>query len=321
MKIKSILKYHLLGMRTQFSYTYKKSTQAGARNSVVSCNNHYMVYGGLSDRLQGIVSVYKMCKETGRDFKIWFDNPFELQEFLQPNKVDWRISKDEVDTSWRTKVFGAGMAYKPVFQTLEDGAEWQCKIFKRLLRRTKGRQLHIYSNAHLSFLPEFSDLFHELFVPSPMLDSAIVLCNKELGGGYVSATFRFQNLLGDFREMNIAPLSEVGQKEYMDGGLKVIDDIHQMHPDKRVLVTSDSGKFLCRAKELYPFVYTIPGKVVHMSYTDDASLKTHLKSFVDLMMVANAEKMYLPLHGKMYHSGFVRTAHMINNHPYEVIKY
>lgn len=86
------------------------------------------------------------------------------------------------------------------------------------------------------------------------------------------------------------------------------------------MVTSDSRKFLDVVDKL-DYVYTIPGKVVHMSYTEDMHFETHLKSFVDLMMLADAEKLYLLVTGDMYHSGFAESASFINNRPYKVINF
>ena len=41
--------------------------------------------GGLADRLRGIVSLYKFCKENDLVFTIYFSVPFNMQEFLRPN--------------------------------------------------------------------------------------------------------------------------------------------------------------------------------------------------------------------------------------------
>ena len=55
--------------------------------------------GGLADRLRGIVSVYEVCKELGIEFKLIFTSPFKLQQFLEPNNVDWRIAEQELNYS------------------------------------------------------------------------------------------------------------------------------------------------------------------------------------------------------------------------------
>ena len=56
--------------------------------------------GGLSDRLRGIVAIYSECKRMGLPFRIVFE-PLHLEDYLSPNKYDWRINDDEIcwDTS------------------------------------------------------------------------------------------------------------------------------------------------------------------------------------------------------------------------------
>ena len=54
--------------------------------------DHY----GMTDRLRGIVSAYYVSKEMGYDFRIWFVNPFRLENYLEPNAVDWRIEPHHV---------------------------------------------------------------------------------------------------------------------------------------------------------------------------------------------------------------------------------
>lgn len=51
--------------------------------------------GGLSDRLRGIVSIYAECKKQRLPFRIVFE-PLHLEDYLLPNKYDWRISKEEI---------------------------------------------------------------------------------------------------------------------------------------------------------------------------------------------------------------------------------
>ena len=54
------------------------------------------LHGGLSDRLMGIISTYKVCKLLNLDFRIHFVKPFFLNDYLVPNKIDWKISYEEI---------------------------------------------------------------------------------------------------------------------------------------------------------------------------------------------------------------------------------
>ena len=106
-----------------------------------------------------------------------------------------------------------------------------------------------------------------------------------------------------------------------EAGKQKIIHIHETrHPNEKFLITSDSRKFLDIIDKI-EWVYTIPGTLVHMSYTPVHDFETHLKSFVDLLMLADAEKLYLLVTDDMFHSGFAESASLINNRPYEVIKW
>ena len=68
---------------------------------------------------------------------------------------------------------------------------------------------------------------------------------------------------------------------------------------------------------ILPYVYVIPGDVVHMGFTYDASKKTYMKSFVDYFVLSNAKKVTLVRDDKMYHSGFALRAAMLNKAEYK----
>ncbi len=46
---------------------------------------------GLCDKIRGILSTYYITKKLGMDFEISWIFPFELEDYLIPNKLDWRI--------------------------------------------------------------------------------------------------------------------------------------------------------------------------------------------------------------------------------------
>ena len=43
-------------------------------------------HGGMFDRLKGAISVYAISIVQQKDFRIYFDYPFELQKYLEPNE-------------------------------------------------------------------------------------------------------------------------------------------------------------------------------------------------------------------------------------------
>ena len=272
--------------------------------------------GGLCDRLYGIVSLYKISIEQKVPFYINFVAPFSISAYLLPNIVDWRIKREKGSLADKHEnilyVFCSSKEYE---YPLCKESEIQRKF---LMNNTMNKEslYEVYTNAHLVENPiEFSKLYNELFVPSKPLLDAVNANTKNINAPYVAIVLRFQNLLGDFVEGKTAPLEEAKQRDLINKLQRKISEIHFQNPCCKVLVTSDSRKFLDSLWFL-DYVYTIPGNVVHMSFTNDKSFETHLKSFVDLYMVSNADKIFLISTANMYHSGFAKFASMIHNKQY-----
>lgn len=290
---------------------------------IVVMANALVHNGGLGDRLHGFISIYMFCKEHGYDFKINNCDPFRLKDYLEPNEYDWDVEPDSI-------VYDLKVA-EPVlmactFRKYKGSAEQEARFMNRYLQwricRNPDKEIHVYTNEHMANNPEtYSKQFHELFKPSRALSDAIEWNKERIGVDYISITLRFQNLFGDFYEGKYPTLQQAEQTILRDKVIRKIREVHsQYSPETKVLVTSDSRTFL-NAVEKESYVYTIPGKVVHMSYSDNKDFDVHLKSFVDLMMLADAQKLYLLVTEPMFHSGFAESASFINNRPYEVIKF
>ena len=256
--------------------------------------------GGICDRLLGILSLYKISKEKNIPFFINFTEPFNLSDYLLPGTVDWIIQKEEIASSRsQAQVLYVFCASAKYGYDLYKESEIQKKyIYDNIPNRN--RQYQVYTNAHIVDKPlELSELFNELFIPSKKLAEAINNNKTKIKDKYISIVLRFQNLLGDFKEGNILPLEEQEQKKLIDKLHKKIIEIHQEYCNYKILITSDSRKFLDSLNS-FDFVYTIPGKVVHMSFSEDKSFETHLKSFVDLYMVSQSEKIFLLSSGNRF---------------------
>lgn len=133
----------------------------------------------------------------------------------------------------------------------------------------------------------------------------------------MSITYRFQQLLGDFKEGNYEVLPVSKRDEIIERCLGFIKKIRQKHQDvDKILITSDSQTFLQRAKEKNEYVYTIPGNVYHIDYTNNKENFAYMKSFVDLFMLSEAKMVYNYVTGKMYPSGFPSIAAKIGNKPF-----
>ena len=274
--------------------------------------------GGLADRLRGIVSVYEVCKEQNLEFKILFTNPFKLSDFLVPNKINWEIT--DSDLSYNTNT--ADICY---IDTL-TGSNYEAKKQKEWFRREFKKnyiEFHVRTNAIFSYNSDYSTPFNELFKPSQQLQSSIEKQKEILGTGYISTSFRFMNLLGDFNETFElhSKITKEEQSELITKNIEQLQLLHNKYPSKRILVNSDSTTFLEATKSL-EYVYVIPGNVTHIDgKNSNNEYETYEKTFLDFFMIANAEKIFLLRTEQMYNSGYPFAASKIYNKPFEKIEF
>ena len=281
---------------------------------VLMVKNETTFCGGLSDRFRGITSVYQECKRQGLNFKIHFETP-NLTDYLEPNEYDWVIKDEDVCYDTKRVYPCTILTYHP----LED--KRQPMVQRRILRcflHKDYQQIHVYTNM-LSGDNEYSKLFHELFKPTKELQEQIDYHIGNLGGekNYSAVVFRFRQLLGDFKEGG-ETLPEAEREAYIRRCISAVEDIHHQSPEEKILVTSDSTTFLRRLSSL-PYVYTIPGEVVHIGFTYDASKNTYMKSFVDYYMLSYAKRVILVRDDKLFHSGFALRAAMLNGTEYQEV--
>ena len=288
--------------------------------------NELGAMGGLSDRIHSMISTYKYCKKEGYEFKLAHFCPFDIGDFLLPNKVDWRISKDMIDMDLHNvMVFKTTETpYNIMKMSWRAGEKYQMDYLNKKMRhiRKSVKQVHLYIYARWIDEREFSELFHEMFKPTEELQKLIDWNKKQLGGPFISVTARFQNLMGDFYEgKQFGTLKKEKEKaEYIRKCVDKVAEIHGKHPNMKILVTADSARFLTAVKEL-PYVHVIPGELVHMLFTTNSTHANYLKNFVDLMTLSEAQKLYLIMTGKMYRSGFAETASFINLREYEDVRF
>lgn len=309
--------------RHKFLIPFYKGKGGGGRSDkheravVFMALNETTFSGGLSDRLRGIVSVYAECKRQGRPFRIVFE-PLHLEDYLAPNEYDWRIWEDEID-------WDLAKSYPCVLLTYHNDPHnrWQHFVQSSVLRsyfRKHCHQLHVFTNMIPSD-EEYRTLFHELFRPTDDLQHLIGYHLEKLGGkrNYISCTFRFRQLLGDFKEGGDTLPAE--QREaYIERCIETVKELHKQYGDKNILVTADSSTFLSELKEKsLPYVYVMPGKVVHLGFTADASKTVYMKSFLDMYMISYADTVYLVRDKLMYHSGFPLRAALLNRAEYKEI--
>lgn len=317
-----ILRHNYICRKLLLIPLYKNKQKSKGENGNRGKSIIYMVQpettfsGGLSDRFRGITSIYAECKHKNLPFRIVFE-PFCLQDYLVPNKYDWRI--EAKDICWDVqKVYPCTLLtyHHNLHNCLQRLAQ---RIILSYYLKKDYQQIHIYSNMAIAD-KDFSSLFKELFRPSSRLQSQIDFHLRHLGGEkkYISLTFRFRQLLGDFKEGGEI-LAESDREAYILKCIRGVERLHSKYPSERILVTSDSKTFLDRLS-IFQYVYIIPGCVVHMGFTFDASQDVYMKSFVDFFMLSNAKKVFQMTDKLLFRSGFPKRAAMLNEASYEEIK-
>ncbi len=269
-------------------------------------------HGGLTDRLKGIISTFHFCQCEGIDFRIRHIHPFNLEDYLLPNEYDWRLKEnDPLSFHWLETKF-ANLIGKNLFQ--------------RLKNLHTGKQIHCYANWNI--VPELNayyhttytwgNLFRKLFRPSEELLQQIRIAQQQIGGEYVCVVFRFQQLLGDFKEYEYEELSDNDKEILKNKCRKAILDLQESQACQRILVTSDSTSFLRYIAPMeHIFVFT--DEVVHMDTVKDASYQTYVKSFFDFYMLSEGIKIFSIGINDMYKTEFPLYAAQLNNIPFERI--
>ncbi len=294
------------------------ATQQTAKNiksGIVLKADGRITHGGLSDRLRGICAIYEFCKHKNVPFYLSFTHPFNIEQYLEPNSYDWRITQEEVSND--------AMLAQPVIITLGVfmSKKFQWPYLSLRLKHDHVNQLHVYSNTTSSD-KHFQYLFAELFRPTPRLQESIDNVLSTIDGNFVGCVFRFQQLLGDFVEGDYETLSPIEREALIN---KCIEEIEQLkehllgNDTKYILITSDSKTFLDAISQGREYIRVIPGNVVHIDYTTDADYKVYEKSFVDLFVLSHAKRITLFKTGKMYHSGFAKRAALISGAKYNEV--
>lgn len=276
-------------------------------------------HGGMFDRLKGAISVYAASQCIGREFKISFTHPFDLRDYLEPNGYDWTIEESDLSKGWP--------AARPIFMYGEFANPVR-------LVKTRSCESHFYYGYNsLDWLNkrynkdfEFGALYKQLFKPTARLQKYIDMYKAEIGSKYIVAHFRFMNLIGDsteFKEIN-PTLPEDKQNELIAKSLAQLKSLRQDTPHKggdgegsRIMLCTDSARFVSIVKEQIPDVYVVPGEIKHIGTAEDNSDASTIKMFLDYYLIAEAEKVYNFVSDGMWKSAFPEYAAKIGQKPFE----
>lgn len=270
-------------------------------------------HGGMFDRIKGILSVYALAKAQQADFKIHFVSPFDLRIYLDENLYHWKTGNDELCFSY------------PMSRPLIVYGE--CFHPQRLLRRRKG-ETHVYYgfdsieeiNNKYGTRYEFGALYRELFKPGKILQQKLNQQKTILGNHYIVCHIRFTNLLGDTIEAyggGCKVLNESERNELMAACRDMIGELMARNPGGKMLLTTDSNRFVNYIKTEIPEVCFIEGNVKHVDTVDETTDDENMKLFLDYYMIAEASSVYSLVGGDLYPSQFPKYAAKIGGVPFE----
>jgi hypothetical protein len=265
---------------------------------------------GLADRLRGMVSLYKISKKLNVDFRINMTSPVDLSNYLVPNKYNWTINSDEM-------IYDAKKAVILTFWVGSMGEADMMKTIKFSLK--KWDQLHITTN--VGFDAEYGKLFNELFKPNDELKSQIEYHLSKISCEFISASFRFLQLLGDFSEPASSAYPILPEKEQIALRERCVEHLIEIYKEnnyKKIFVASDSITFLNKVKDM-DFVYVVPGEVAHIN-KKGLEEDVYMKIFVDYFLLTHSKMRYLVIDGQMYESGFPQTA-ALHDFPIRIKRY
>lgn len=274
-------------------------------------------HGGMFDRLKGAISVYAASQCIDREFKISFTHPFDLRDYLEPNEYDWTVNETDLLKGWP--------AARPIFIYGEFAHP------ARLIKNRSYESHFYYGYNSLDWLNkkysqnfEFGALYKQLFKPTVRLQKYINMYKTEIGCKYVVAHFRFMNLIGDsteFKEIN-PTLPEAEQSVLIEKSLEQLRKLQEEWCQFcRIMLCTDSARFVSIVKAQMPEVYVVPGEIRHIGTAEDNSDASTIKMFLDYYLIAEAEKVYNFVSNGMWKSAFPEYAAKIGQKPFERVFY
>ena len=144
------------------------------RYLVLRCTDADTRCGGTADRLRPVPAFLRIAYETNRIFLIRWSRPCQLEEFLEPNYVDWSVPswfEPTIDNPMRYA--NAGDSGKKIMSLSRSPTNPRMRIVEGRLQKEDGgysilRKLVGEDNlADADYNAFYHDMFRMLFRPSP----------------------------------------------------------------------------------------------------------------------------------------------------------
>lgn len=292
-------------------YSWSHTSERKQQIAVLLVDGKYS-HGGFCDRLKGIVSLFHYAQVNNIPFRIDYTYPFKLSDFLLPNQYDWLSKEGEISRHF------ADVKY--ICLVRDPSA-------KRLLQLNTDKQIHCHANRDIveqlnvayQTNYDWSSLFNTLFRPSPELSGLIAHYKELMGTNYISAQFRFINLLGDFKDNRNFILSDDQKESLIEKNLRAVLNLNQQYPNRMIFIATDSITFSERVAQLKN-VYTLSGNIVHIDYIEGETRSVYLRVFLDFYLLAESERIFAIGTKEMYRSEFPLYASKVKEVPFERIE-
>ncbi|WP_278011093.1 hypothetical protein [Flavobacterium gyeonganense] len=253
-----------------------------------------------------------MSKILGFEFKILFNHPFELTDFLEPNAVNWNIKEEELKYS----LFSSRILY--LMNNFNANP-------LELIRKSKAKTFFVYGNVdYLSVLypnknkEESEEIWRNnykaLFKTSVYLNNKLILNTIE---SRIVFHTRFTTLMGDFADTTKLVLNENEKKLLIGKVVNCIDNEAKLYGDGVIYIVSDSEYFLQYIKQntVYKTLNGLPKHLENKNRNSDY----HSKTFIDFYFIAQSDKVVLIQTDKMYNSAFSKYAAILGNKQFKKI--
>lgn len=270
---------------------------------VYMSSNHQ--HGGLADRLRTMRTAYVCAAINNKKFYIYHNvNNLIIEEYLSPNKIDWRIKKEDIDFCLKNISV--------------------CAYYKVIPEIRHSREVHMYSsdgiisemkNAPANPLLTDHEVHHFLFKPTSFLERMVQQTMEEnqlIENEYIAFHLRFLNFFEPVEINGVVSSTQEEQLQMIQDVHRVIDKVYRESTIKNVVIFSDSNLFLNSKHPEY--IKYIPGVVGHISKHADKQITD--KTFVDLFIMSKAKAIYSIRGKNIYGGGFSREASIIGNKPF-----
>lgn len=287
-------------MKNYFDWHKKQMSQLSPSNwkqqkfLVLSCLENQSTCGGLSDRLKPLPLFLYFANQTGRIFMIRWDKPYALEEFLQPNELNWSMPQwivNETEKDYGRPLIRGGTQLRRNLPT-----DQHCVVYGNIQDFHGGGLLYdeLITEAYNAtkstdkYKLIYHDLFRYIFKPSPPVQKLVeerMKHGKLTPGEYSIAHYR-------------AFYAIEHKKEQMSNKTLEVDAVNiakcgsVLRPGGPVYFASDSVAALNAvqryAKEHNKHIVTFDGPdPPHIDKDLDRNISDYYSIFVDLYMMGN----------------------------------